>query len=208
VKFVSIDLETTGLDPQVHQIVEFAAVLDDLVACHPVEQLSRFHAYVRPRDGIYRVSEYCLHLHADIWAKLAGKVPLAAGEEILFDDELPGYFADWLTWVGWPHKDGDTKKPLDAVTAAGKNFASFDEDFIVRLPGWDKLGLRFHHRKMDPGVFFARYDDKVPPDTNECLKRAGITDVTDHRAMADAINVVRLLRTGMASQGKSGKIRL
>jgi len=196
-RYISVDIETTGLEPEIHQIIEFAAVLDDLEELRDVNNLPRFHAYVRPRDGIYRVSEYCLGLHVNIWKKLSGHLALEPGEQIVYDDELPGLFWRWLSKVNWPLKAKMQRATFEAVTVSGKNFASFDEKFIVRLPQWKEHEIRFHHRKLDPAVYFARPTDKVVPDTNECLQRAGIEATTDHRAVGDALNVIRLLRAGM-----------
>ena len=45
-RYVSIDLETTGLDAINNDIIEFGAVLDDLADMKPLEELPRFHAYI------------------------------------------------------------------------------------------------------------------------------------------------------------------
>lgn len=35
-KYVSIDIETTGLNPEVHQVIELAAVLEDTENLRPI----------------------------------------------------------------------------------------------------------------------------------------------------------------------------
>jgi hypothetical protein len=81
------------------------------------------------------------------------------------------------------------------IVAAGKNFASFDLQFLKRLwPG--ECGM-FHYRSLDPMMLFVRPDDEEPPNTEECLKRAGLPSTVTHDAVDDARNVVALIRAGM-----------
>lgn len=77
---------------------------------------------------------------------------------------------------------------------AGKNFASFDLRFLRRLPNWN---LKLFHRFIDPSMFYMHVGDDVPPSTDECLKRAGIQKMVEHDALADAYDVVRLVRKGI-----------
>ena len=53
--------------------------------------------------------------------------------------------AAWLGRCGW-----DVSK---AITPAGKNFASFDRQFLKRLPDFEKK-VRLHHRTLDPAMLF------------------------------------------------------
>jgi len=45
-KYVSIDIEATGLDHTYCQMIEFGAVLDDLRHQRPLDELPQFHCYV------------------------------------------------------------------------------------------------------------------------------------------------------------------
>lgn len=83
---------------------------------------------------------------------------------------------------------------------AGKNVAGFDLPFLrARIPGWEHL--RVSHRALDPAMlYFDPTSDKVPPNLAECLIRAGLGDpahqhsLVAHEAIADALQVVQLLR--------------
>src|SRR5690606_33591633 len=81
-------------------------------------------------------------------------------------------------------------------TAAGKNFASFDRQFLMRLPGMpDKV---FKHRTIDPAVLYWHPDeDHELPNTATCMFRAGLDPIVKHRALADARSVVDLVRRGV-----------
>ena len=51
-KYVSIDIETTGINPLVNDIIEFAAVIDDTNAKVPIENLPKFHRYIKKDEHI------------------------------------------------------------------------------------------------------------------------------------------------------------
>lgn len=172
-KYISIDLETTGLDPDQHQIIEMAAIYD-FDPSVPVELLPTFHAYVR-RDCNYCGSAYALAMNSDILSVLAkGTDPEIKDTVTLWDD-----FQRWLDKY-------DVKLHF---TPAGKNFGSFDAQFLLRA-GFDKI---WTHRTLDPGCLYLSCDDTQIPSTRECCKRAGVA-VGNHRAVDDARCIINLIR--------------
>ena len=60
-RYVSIDIETTGLDPETCQILEIGAVWDDWTK--PIDELPVYHRLVVHKE--YRGSAYALALNAD-----------------------------------------------------------------------------------------------------------------------------------------------
>ena len=77
-KYVSIDLETTGLDPETCDIIEIGAVIDDLEARGeqgearlPIKDLPKFHAYVVKES--YQGEPYALSMHPKIFKRIATK---------------------------------------------------------------------------------------------------------------------------------------
>lgn len=184
--YVSIDLETTGLNPETCQILEFGAVIDDWHS--PVKELPRFHCYIGPRDGEgFYGSPYALVLNVDILRRFTSDDPLRYSEH-----ELGKKFATWLQTHG-----------IDSahVNAAGKNFSSFDLQFLKRLPNFSEH-IRFRHRAIDPAAFYWRPDqDKALPDTKTCLRRAGFNDHVAHTAIEDCISVIQLIRRGVRKCG-------
>lgn len=186
--YVSIDLETTGLDPDKCQILEIGAVIEDWTK--PPEQLARFHCYV-VHDQI-KGEPYALSMHAEILRRIAeqGKHP-----EFLFlkPFQVGRQFAIWLT--------GHGLNP-ECVLAGGKNFAGFDRNFLYKLSDYDtpfKGEVRFHHRSIDPCMLYWNPDtDDVPPGSEECLKRAGLDPTVSHTAIEDAISVIEMVRQAAA----------
>lgn len=182
-KYVSIDIETTGLNSATCQIIEFAAVVDNLRDQKPIEKLPRFQTYVH--HPFYQGEPYALGMHTKIFEKLA-KFP---DDDIIEADALFAAFWNFLTGQGeW--------KPTKKVVVAGKNFANFDLKFLEKLP--NKF-VKFHHRVLDPMMLFVNpMLDEEPPSSQTCLDRADLDHEVAHTALEDALMVVKLLRNGFS----------
>lgn len=191
-RFVSIDIETTGLDPETCEVLEIGAVINSTI---DLEGLPTFR-YRILRDS-YKGEPYALNMHQDLFKDLATKKRTTGSHSVGgsrwhkewygLECEFPEYFADWLrSWGIDPTK----------FTAAGKNFAGFDGPFLKKIKG----DVNWCHRVLDPGSMYARSDDEVVPDTLECCRRAGIRPENipgdPHTAIHDALVVVELIRRG------------
>lgn len=190
-KYVSIDVETTGIDPSIHQIVEIGAVIEDTTKNVPVEQLPTFHCYVTHEQ--YVVSEYVLGMHSDsgIWQKLRRR---PNGYQFVQAQHVAEHFADWLFEHYFEDKD-NPRWPLN-INAAGKNFGSFDIRFLQELRQW-KESIRVRRRILDPAILYAVSDDEHLPNLDECIRRAGLDNneiKVTHNAVDDARAVVHVIR--------------
>ncbi len=189
-KYISIDIETSGLDPDNCQIIEFGAVIDDMET--PLEKCPTFRYRVKANH--YRGEPYALAMHKEFFEEI-GKVDGYAytGPNDLVGGEcgLPSYFARWLQSHGVRPKD---------FTAAGKNFAEFDAQFIRKLPAFHNWeSFKWRHAILDPGPLYVLSTDVKVPDMAECVERAGGLDLYDipgkpHSAVYDATVVCALLR--------------
>lgn len=182
--YVSIDIETTGLNPDYCQILEIGAVIDDWVT--PIDQLSTFHCYV-VHDRI--VGEpFALAMNAEILGRIADRA-IHHINKFLRPDQVTNSLGFFLrTHLG------------DKALAAGKNFASFDLQFLRRLP--QPFLLKFHHRSIDPCMLYWNpATDQEPPSTKVCMERAGIAGEVAHTAVEDALTVVKLIRYAAADRG-------
>lgn len=176
-KYVSVDVETTGLDYRVNQILEIAAIVDDLCEPNiPVENLPRFHVLI-PWDNYYwSVQAMEMHLSNGLIQELIGK-PSSDPKTW-----LPLQFNSFLVSAGIKGR----------TTGAGKNFGSFD-NFFLKQVGVDCFG----HRCIDPVNFYIHPTDLKLPDLATCVQRAGVPFQTQHRAMGDAEIVIQLIRAGL-----------
>jgi hypothetical protein len=187
--YVSIDIETTGIDPEFSQILEIGAIVDDWVT--PVTLLPKFHCYVFHNRIIG--SAFALQMNAAILRKIADAEILMEKTDHCFHPEhglflrpktVGGELAQWLMDQGM-----DPTKP---ILAAGKNFAGFDRPFLQNIPGWN---IPFFRRVIDPAMLYWLPDiDPVPPSTETCMERAGIPGGVAHTAVEDAMAVVRMVR--------------
>ncbi len=179
--YVSIDIETTGLDPETCQTLEIGAVFDDWTL--PIRDLPTFHCYMVHKQIIG--TPFGLALNADILRRLSDPQP---GEDFLLPHEVADAWAAWMGRCGWDLSTG--------ITPAGKNFASFDRQFLKRLPDFEKK-VRLHHRTLDPAMLFWLPSDDKLPDSKTCYERAGMNPKVAHTALEDALAVVQLIRTGI-----------
>lgn len=191
-----IDIETTGLNPQVHGITEFGAVMIDLFKPN---QMKQFYRWLNPEGYVW--SNYCLKLHHE-WI---GKIVSRQNKDGSFDKEGPEIcrdiaqlnfeFRKWLfTECGVEVKDEHGN--FDRLVGAGKNFGAFDLQFLLAKKFLDC----FRHRSLDPGNLYMVKGDKVPPDLRLCKERAqaegygGFYSVeVTHDALSDAVDVAHLL---------------
>lgn len=193
-KYVSIDIETTGLDCNENQMIEFGAVIEDTENVLPIKDLPRFRALLLHK--CYNVSPFCLTFHdelykelvenigKDYWVReaqnLSRSVVLGPGSH----DSLAHEFLDFLV------KNNMNGK----IVVGGKNFNGFDKGFIQLI----MPNVKFCHRTLDPSALFTRPEDKLPPSLADCARRAGIEFKENgyHTAISDAIMVIELLRAG------------
>lgn len=182
-RYVSIDLETTGLEPnEGDQILQIAAVVDGGgLEGTPVEQLPTFNRVIH-RTRVYG-HPVAMAMNAELLKKCAAE-PAGNDEQAVFID-----FECWLQ----QYLDGNK------IVGAGKNFGSFDLSFLRRAMD-TKV---FHHRYLDPGMLYfdAKSDVRTPPNSEACINRlmddyphAGVWPVITHDALEDAQVMVRLIR--------------
>ncbi len=185
--YVSIDIKTTGLDYNKHQILEIGAVIEDWVT--PINRLPRFHCYIDNGDLIG--SPYALSMHSKILRRIATKAP---GYRYLSIDAVELIFGKWLEENGFDLKY--------QITAAGKNFASFDLNFLKLLPDWGR-NFGICHRCIDPGsLYWIPSIDETLPSTKTCMERAGISGMVAHNALDDAAIVIQLIRKHFQKENK------
>ncbi len=194
-KVLYVDLETTGLDPETCQILQIG-LLWDHNSTIPVDQLPQLEFLVR--HDSYRGDPYALWLNAALLKRLSVK---GAGVATI---NVSNMLSDFLNGCGID--------PKDKILIGGKNVSGFDLPFLSKLPffkGWsfpenffDPHGpyYRFAHRTVDPAMMYARDTDDMPPNLDECLKRAGIPKQTGHTALDDCRLTCELVRKGFEIQ--------
>jgi DNA polymerase III epsilon subunit-like protein len=220
-KFISIDVETTGLDPDFNQILSIGAVIEDTLNPVPFEELPKFHAVIK-RESVYG-SIFALNLNRDLiqamkdysearTEELKQEVEESFGAKFYHEDEVVEALFQFCYRNGLVPLDPDflnkmvkvvdgiayptltSNMPKVYLNCAGKNFAGFDRKFLEKLPRWKQV-FSIRSRVLDPGILFVDWiNDESIPSLDECKKRAGIDGVVTHNAVEDAMDVVMLLR--------------
>ncbi len=184
-KFVSVDLETTGLLPDKHQILEIGMVVADF---SPDQEYIAAKRWLKRWEHI-EGHPFALNMNAALIKEIAeSNADPAAG---IFDN-WRDLFDDVYAWL---MEHGFTKRSDERVafTAAGKNYNGFDRQFLERIPEWNQRFV-VAHRCFDPTSLFYRDGDTKLPDLATCCKRAGVSGRVEHQGVADALMVVKCLR--------------
>lgn len=189
-KYVAIDVETTGLDRSSDQILEFAAVFT-AIGDNSVEtvELPTFHTFVNP--GRISGDAFALNMNANAIAQIK------AGNCIKIE-ELAASLYGWLNEnQDLVDRDYDgairSVPPKMILNIAGKNYGMFDNYFVSRIPCWEQY-FKTGHRVGDPMNLYLKAGDKGFPSLQTCLQRAGIDRTVKHTAAADAYDVIDLFR--------------
>lgn len=73
------------------------------------------------------------------------------------------------------------------LNVAGKNFAIFDKAFLEKFSCFKKVILKkMSHKVLDIGSMYVTKEDKCLPSLDECLQRASINEAVPHTAVDDA----------------------
>lgn len=220
-KYISIDIETTGLDPVNDQVLSIGAIIEDTNDCRIFEDLPKFHGVIkrnRIEGGLYAINlnrDLLETMNQYVCAKDQAEkndIVHMTGMQFYDENEIVEAFYYWLAKNGFVdfndvNLDGyvtvvngvslpaitNKTKPIQ-ITVAGKNFATFDKLFLERLPHWKQL-IKIRQRILDPSILFVDWNnDESLPSLPLCKKRAGFDEHVSHDALEDAWDVVELLR--------------
>lgn len=211
-KYVSLDLETTCIDPKCPEnILQIAMVAEDTDNIRPVDELSSFKAIIVPETSTVSGSLTALAMNA--WLLMAIEMHKNSGRRSRQD--MVDYFVSLgvpsslvhraffasqdnlmggLQWTinkanEWLDKEFGANST--SIIVAGKNVAGFDMMFLPK-----DLKRRFAHRTIDPGSVLIDWSKKAPPSSNDLAKLYGNTEgEVDHDAYADAKDVITWLRS-------------
>ena len=220
--YISVDVETTGLEKDRYQILSIGAILEDTTKKLSFEEIPKFHAAILHKE--ITGSPFALNMNKSIIEAIVqyqtaedqdekNDLVQMTGMQFYQEDQVVEGFYRWLFDNGLvdfnPLLAGqmvklENGKSYPALTSkmkpvtinvAGKNFASFDKHFLERLPRWQQV-IRIRQRIIDPSVIFTNWtEDKAIPSLYECKQRAKIEGIVTHDALEDAWDVIQLLRT-------------
>lgn len=182
--YVSIDIETTGIDEKSH-ILQIAAVFDDLVS--PIHTLPKLDLPIK-WEAITYSEPYALGMNAGLLTKMMDKnfqtyTQRQAGIELI------AFLVECQRLSGVDEK-GKPKK----IIVAGKNVASFDIPKLEQFLTWDReqFDALIHYKTLDVGsLYYDVFGDNVSlSKINELTGRNAVS----HNALDDALDVVYAVR--------------
>jgi DNA polymerase III epsilon subunit-like protein len=218
-KYISIDIETTGLDPEKNKVISVAAIIEDTENKLPFDECPKFNVAVLQNEliGSARAITINKQLISDIAdyqdANIETRKLIDSESEYKFitEDEIAKNFYWWLDENGLGNGlnenngystivDGKIKPVINGSTrpitinVAGKNFATFDMLFLKQLPWWQKL-IKIRQRVLDPAILVVDWkNDTSLPNLKQCKERTGIEGIVTHNALEDAWDVIEVMR--------------
>lgn len=213
-KYISIDIETSGLDSDKHQILSFAAIIEDTKLKLPLNEIPKFSCIIKHNELIGSV--FGLNMNKKIISLMNDHneskndesktlLEVTSGYKFVDESSLAQEFYRFLAKHNFLNRRGEDMSEIQhinfsgatspiVITVAGKNFGTFDKLFLEKLPWWKKL-IFIRQRIIDPGVLFVDWiEDDALPSLTECKKRADIGGEVTHDALEDAWDVIELLR--------------
>jgi DNA polymerase III epsilon subunit-like protein len=203
--YISVDTETSGLDPENCQLLEFGAIIEDTSKKLPFDEIPKFKRLIFNEE--IKGNPFALNMNSRIisvfadYQSLHGKfVSGKASEEDMIKfisennitsiEKLATAFYSFLITNGFE----DMKGKQITISVAGKNFGMFDYGFIKLVPGMKDL-FKFKSRVLDPAILCVDWEnDKQLPSLDECKQRHSLEGEVTHDAVEDAWDVIQVLR--------------
>ena len=196
-KYLSIDLETTGLNSDKCQVLEVSFILEDTNLNLPIESLPFITFRIEHKEIHGEPYAISMPYNSYLIDQMKKKPKDRDSAFWVKPEQVYEQLMGWLMAVGqW-----DKTKPSCSINVAGKNFASFDRPFLENLLKNDKdykSQIRFRYRVLDPSILFADLkNDDTLPDLEQCKVRAGFKETNvSHSSYEDALDVIKLIRIG------------
>ena len=213
--YVSIDIETSGLDHEKHKVLSIGAIIEDTEKKLPYEECPKFNAIILQNE--ITGSPRALTMNKEIIEMIGDYLEGTDFERNIINtrtdysfyekDDVIKEFYKFLWCNGFSHLDSpsthvngkltpiiDGKTKPITLNVAGKNFGTFDKLFLQELPWWQKL-IRTRQRVLDPAILMVDWtSDKSLPNLETCKFRADVQGIVTHNALEDAWDVVEVLR--------------
>ncbi len=216
--YVSIDIETSGLNPDMNNVLSIGAIIEDTDKKLPFDECPKFNAIVLQNNiqGSPRAITMNKEIISLMGEYLEGKDEVrqqliqSSGYQFFEEEEVIKEFYWWLERNGYFQsnnsggyvtlEDGYLKpiinngtKPI-TLNVAGKNFGTFDKLFLQELPWWQKL-IRTRQRVLDPAILCVDWkEDTSLPSLTQCKERTNVEGIVTHNALEDAWDVIQVLR--------------
>jgi DNA polymerase III epsilon subunit-like protein len=214
-KYVSIDIETSGLNHDMNHVLSIGAIIEDTNNKLPYEELPKFNAIVLQKN--IQGSPRAITMNKEIISlmgeylegtdEVRGVLNNNSGYQFYEEEDVIKEFYTFLWCNGFSamdslstHVNGKLMPIIDSrakpitLNVAGKNFGTFDKLFLQELPWWQKL-IRTRQRVLDPAILCVDWvNDTSLPSLTACKERMNVEGIVTHNALEDAWDVIEILR--------------
>lgn len=169
--YVSLDIETTGLNTKRAHVLQIAAIYDN---GNSLDDLPTFERVVKWPE-FYYMNEFALK--TNYWLLERG----FRNDNVVSIETARQDFSKWLGEV----------QPEGKLIAAGKNIQGYDFPVLRNFENGFDLS-RFIHRCLDPGSMYTEEFDHIPSlsEINKLLGRPTVS----HNALDDCWDVLYAVR--------------
>ena len=216
--YASIDMESTGLDPERCDVLSLSVIIENTNNKLSFNDIPKFNAAIlhpeitgSPR-AISMNSQLIKYIgeYLECYDKRKREIENISGFSFYQNDDVVkafyrflfdnGFGYDITNWTNKINFDGKFYPAFSAqtksivLTAAGKNFNGLDRDMLSKLPWWQKL-IRVRQRFLDPSILLLDWkNDDFIPDLDLCKKRLEIPGPVMHTSESDAWDIIQILR--------------
>lgn len=195
--YVSLNIETTGIDPDTCDVLSLAAVLD--TGEGTVDDLPFIHMRLLHEKVQGDVETFSWESHRALLKDIheGERTPAEYPIDAQWDGNVrpTSMVKTFHWWLAEHHPEWDSSglvPQMTPITLAGKNVRGFDVSFLDAHFGFSEA-TPIHHRAIDLGSVYWTPEGGVPS-TKECAERAGLDYEYRHDALYNARFVVRALR--------------
>lgn len=183
--YISLDIETTGLDINKAEVLQIAMVFDD--GSSPVDELPRLSFLIKHKQITYG-EPFAIQMNAWIFEELSKK---DSSYKRLSIEEARQEMYNFISDAKEMTKTWDTTNGVrvGSIQIAGKNVASFDIPILNRFFSIKDM---IDHRFIDVGSM-AYNKFGYNPGFNKINKELGLSLIT-HDALDDAISTIKVIR--------------
>lgn len=196
-KAISIDIETTGLDANFNQILEIGLVAFDT-----------HKPFIQTKDNTLHIVFVQENIYGNIYALEINKVLITemceVNKQLKKENKLQKTIEQVDKTIIYTYSfnikqfidkflHNNNYKSNEKITVAGKNFASFDKQFIDANLELKSIFSNIRHRVLDIGSLYLTEQDTEVPSLSICLQPAGLNNFVARTTVEDAIAVINCI---------------
>jgi len=183
-QYFSIDIETTGLNPETDQILQVGIAFEDTSNILPIDDIPK-HQWNIKHNRI-QGDPFAIQMNSDI---IKHSLETPTPDDVIIECNIVNVIRTFTSeCLGY-----DEGPYVHTITVAGKNFNGFDRLFLEKLDQFTDI-IRMRRRTIDPAILCVDWSNNSLPDLQTCMSELDVSGDVTHTAMQDAVDVIRIIR--------------